>query len=146
MFAFSRERAEVLRGLLDYRGALHRAGITSGFQWINGSFVEDIETLEGKAPNDIDVLTFCAMPGDADYRSLFDSTITSRQFRVDAYFLPLNASLTPPRVRAISYWYSMWAHRRDGRWKGFLEIDLNPVSDASVRTELEARMQRENWL
>ena len=135
-----------MRGFLDYRGALHRAGITSGFQWINGSFVEDIETLEGRAPNDIDVLTFCAMPGDADYRSLFDSAITSRKFLVDAYFLPLNVSLTPPRVRAISYWYSMWAHRRDGRWKGFLEIDLNPVSDAGVRTELEARMQRENWL
>jgi hypothetical protein len=37
-------------------------------------------------------------------------------------------------VQQTSYWYSVWAHRRNHQWKGFLEIDLSPTldSDATV--------------
>lgn len=54
-FSFSEKRRVILKGLLSYRKALYDAGILLGFQWINGSFMENIEMLEQRAPNDMDV-------------------------------------------------------------------------------------------
>lgn len=44
-FGTSAERLAILRGLLDYRAELLRVGIVRGFQWIDGSFVEDCQTI-----------------------------------------------------------------------------------------------------
>jgi len=49
-FSTSIERNTILLGLLNFRQAIYDAGIHHGFQWINGSFTEDIETLESRAP------------------------------------------------------------------------------------------------
>lgn len=57
-FAISPERCKVLKGFLDYRAALHGMGLVSGFQWLDGSFTEQVETLERRPPKDIDVVTF----------------------------------------------------------------------------------------
>lgn len=38
--AFTPERNGMLRGFLDYRATHHGAGLTNGFQWVNGSFKE----------------------------------------------------------------------------------------------------------
>jgi hypothetical protein len=35
-------------------------------------------------------------------------------------------------VRWISYWYSMWSHRRDGLWKGFVQVDLDSAQDPAA--------------
>ena len=40
------------------------------------------------------------------------------------------------QVQSITYWYSMWSHRRDGLWKGFVQVDLNPSQDADARAVL----------
>jgi len=64
-FCGSSERIEIFRGLLRYRQELVNVGFTSGFQWISGSFLEDIENLESRPPNDIDVVTFCHRPANA---------------------------------------------------------------------------------
>lgn len=56
-FGTSAARNALLRGLLDLRAALRRIGITTGFQWIDGSFVEDKERRVGSAPGDIDIVT-----------------------------------------------------------------------------------------
>ena len=32
-------------------------------------------------------------------------------------------------VERSAYWYSMWSHRRNQAWKGYLEVDLNPAHD-----------------
>ncbi len=47
--AKSKERKEILRGLINYRQRLAAIGFTIGFQWLSGSFMEDIEVLEGRA-------------------------------------------------------------------------------------------------
>ena len=39
-------RRALQSGLLDFRAALHRAGLTRGFQWIDGSFVEYVEASQ----------------------------------------------------------------------------------------------------
>lgn len=63
-FATSPERCKVLKGFLDYRAALHGMGLVNGFQWLDGSFTEQVETLERRSPRDIDVVTFVYTPDD----------------------------------------------------------------------------------
>ena len=87
-FLVSPERAMLIGGFLDYRAALHQIGITKGFQWVNGSFVEEVEDWEENphAPNDIDVVTFY-YPSDAeewDVMALFYPNETKSRFNVDA--------------------------------------------------------------
>ena len=57
-FSTSPERRAVLKGFLDYRRELHRIGIVDGIQWIDGSFLEDVEMIENRSPRDIDVVSF----------------------------------------------------------------------------------------
>ena len=49
-FATSDERNEIIAGLLGYRSELHAAGLKRGFQWINGSFLENVEILRSRPP------------------------------------------------------------------------------------------------
>ena len=69
-------RRQILSGFLDFRSALHRAELVQGFQWVNGSFVTDITTIEGREPRDIDVVTFFHLPTgytqDAFHRAYSD--------------------------------------------------------------------------
>lgn len=95
-FATSPERMAILDGLLRFRADLHGAGITSGFQWLDGSFLEQIETLEGRAPKDMDVVTFFDLPRGQDQRSLaqhhgplFDQKQVKANYAMDAYFIVL---------------------------------------------------------
>jgi hypothetical protein len=65
-FGGSDERRVLIRGLLDYRGLLLRLGYTDGIQFVDGSFVENVEAREGRPPRDIDVFSFLVRP--AKYR------------------------------------------------------------------------------
>ena len=56
------ERLAILEGLLAYRAALRGAGIINGFQWLDGSFVEDCEKNRNRPPTDIDIITFSFRP------------------------------------------------------------------------------------
>lgn len=139
-FATSPERRLVLRGFLDYRTLLRRTGICEGFQWLDGSFVEDVETLERHAPKDIDVVTFSRTPiyfsRTPEDLALLDHDAAKLTFLVDSYFVEMD-ELTPEMVVAQSaYWYSMWSHRRTQVWKGFLQVDLAATSD----------LQAQQWL
>jgi hypothetical protein len=68
----SKDRMEIMRGFLKYRKELYKAGIINGFQWIDGSFAENIEILMGRSPNDIDIVTFYYLPNGITQKSLFD--------------------------------------------------------------------------
>ena len=59
-------RQNLLFGLLEYRKLLGSFGYTNGVQFIDGSFVENVETREAKDPGDIDVFSFMMLP--AQYR------------------------------------------------------------------------------
>ena len=135
-FATSPERNSILEGLLRYRAKLHALGLVAGFQWLDGSFTEDVETLEQRAPNDIDVVSFVHTPigfsPDPAALPALMSTAAKASFKVDAYFVEM--SLPPDQLAALSvYWYSLWAHRRNHVWKGFLQVDLAPVEDAAAQ-------------
>jgi len=139
-FACSTERRRILLGLLDFRAALHTVGLIQGFQWLDGSFLEHVEKLENRAPRDIDVVTFVNVPDDftqtEEALAIFDHNAIKTQFLVDSYLVELN--LLPPEnlVRQSAYWYSLWSHRRNEDWKGYLQIDLNPTHDQEARRYL----------
>ncbi|MCF5221032.1 hypothetical protein GIW34_22655, partial [Pseudomonas syringae] len=67
-------------------------GIVSGIQWLNGSFMENVEMLEGRPPNDMDVVTFAdvsaaiqqSLTAD-DVQKLTDTEWIKTSYRVDFY-------------------------------------------------------------
>lgn len=147
-FGGSPARSAILQGFFDYRTALYAAGVTEGFQWLNGSLVERIEQREGRPPNDADVVTFYYPPrsNTAEFLRLFDSAYTTPEFSVDAYGILLGYPLNPERADRVGYWHSMWSFGRDGVGKGFLRVALSPDADAIAVSELNRKAQREGWL
>ena len=148
-FSDTQQRRKILAGFLRYRAGLHAAGLVDGFQWVDGSFLEQIELLEGRAPNDIDLVTFYRMPqgkpaadvlrdlGEFWASDLDGKERIKRDHHVDAYFVSL-ALKAESLVRHAAYWYSMWSHRRTEAWKGYLQIDLGPTDDADALQILNA--------
>jgi hypothetical protein len=143
-FATSEDRRAILHGLLDYRNALRtELGIDSGVQWLDGSFVEDVERNEARPPGDVDVLTIASFPAlsglDVKQRELLASDRTKARFRCDAYPLDLGRIGSLEQLLAhVTYWFGLFSHRRDGRWKGLLAVALDASDDARARVRLDA--------
>ena len=142
-------RRSLLEGLLDFRAMLRTTGLNQGFQWIDGSFVENIEETADRPPNDIDVVTFFQIPDGhteesllQDFPELFVTAHIKDRYGIDAYFVPLNQTPVAKIVAYTTYWHSLWSHTRDGLWKGYLQIDLNDGDDATAGAVL-ARMAAE---
>lgn len=138
-FATSPERISILQGLMSFRSELHRQGIHSGFQWLDGSFMEHVEVLEGRHPRDIDAVTYFELPvGETELSlvqkapQLFDHDHVKATYHVDNYPVVLGKAMDADRVQEISYWYSMWSHRRNGLWKGFVQVSLDPSEDVAA--------------
>ena len=143
-FGITQQRREILTGFLDFRAALHDAGLYKGFQWINGSYLENIEMLENRSPNDLDVVTFFhhSEGGNQDqllitHRELFVPKNIKDKYRVDAYYVSLDDYPVSLLVEHTAYWYSLWSHRRDERWKGFIQIDLDSHDERVARARLQ---------
>ncbi len=142
-FSTSPRRIEILAGFLAFRAALRAAGMTSGTQWLDGSFVED----RGTEPNDVDVVTFhrLAPMEDAAFAAAHPELSRSRQtkasFKVDAYFVPLCSDDRWQIVPTTAYWYGLFGHQRiTERWKGMVQVHLDSSDDdASARAALAAR-------
>jgi hypothetical protein len=137
------DRCDIVRGLFRYRAELRELGFVQGFQWLDGSFVEDIESREGRPPRDIDVVTFAFPPGgqdpDAVRRLLlsrpdvFDLGRCKAGFRCDAHLVNL-AGAPEWLVTQTRYWYGLFSHRRgDTLWKGMLQLSLDSDDEAAVR-------------
>lgn len=136
----SAERREIFTGLLKYRQELKKLGFTTGFQWLSGSFMEDIETLEKRHPGDVDVVVFAPRPSgvadDAGMQAfmtkninLFHPHFVKPVFHCDPYFVDLNL---PPEyvVERSRYWFGLFSHRRvTGLWKGMLQVPLAVSQD-----------------
>ncbi|HEX7340208.1 MAG TPA: hypothetical protein VF271_09790 [Rhodanobacteraceae bacterium] len=135
-FADTSQRQAILQGLLDYRAALHELGLVEGFQWLDGSFTEHVELIEQRAPNDVDVVTFVHRPQKPLPtrlpKILTDHDFVKHQYRVDSYFVELDELAPHALVQQTAYWYSMWSHRRNEEWKGFLELNLDPLEDGEA--------------
>ena len=136
-FGDTADRCTLLAGLLDYRAALHAAGVREGFQWINGSFVEDTMGHSSREPNDIDLVTFFHVPpGQSQEVLVHLFGPRASKYGVDAYAVVLNEGDFSYLVRRAAYWNGVWSHDRRRQWKGYLEIDLSDSEDEDARMAL----------
>ena len=135
----SPERKVIFRGLLNYRQQLATIGLTDGFQWLSGSFMEDIETLEKRHPHDVDVVTYCRRPAGAKdpfaWRAfnlanvgLIHPVMVKAAFSCDSYLVDLDLP-SEVLVERTRYWFGVYSHRRDGLWKGLLQVPLAVSQD-----------------
>jgi hypothetical protein len=133
-FGTSRERCRLLEGLLDLRLSLQRIGITQGIQWINGSFVENVEAVRSRPPADIDVVTIAARPVSDPQawdqlihanQDIFYPDRTKARFGCDHYFLD---TLKRPALLVADavYFSSLFSHQRTtSLWKGMIAVPLS---------------------
>lgn len=144
-FAISSARSMVLDGLLRYRAELRGLGFVQGFQWLDGSFVENVEARENRAPNDVDLVTFAHRPAGMDNIAikrllptrpdLFDQERCKAGFHCDTNLVNLT---TAPEwlITQTRYWYGLYSHRRgDALWKGMLQLPLDS-DDTAARAAL----------
>ena len=96
-----------------------------------------MEVLERRAPKDIDVVSFVEVPDDFEATDkqveALDHDAVKAAFMVDSYFVEINLLEPAELVRRSAYWYSMWSHRRNQAWKGYLEVELDPSLDQQAR-------------
>jgi len=135
-FGTTPDRRRILRGLIEYRRELSRLSIEEGFQWIDGSFVEDKEAKFGTSPNDVDVVTFYHLSDGITQEmirlknpAIFENNHTKSRFFVDGYTQQIGEKFSQDDIRKVTYWYSMWSHTRDGNWKGFVQVKLSAEDD-----------------
>lgn len=145
-FASSPARVEILYGLLHYRNAIRSSGLTDGFQWLDGSFVENIEAIASRPPGDVDVVTFFRHPvPQSDWRAwcianrhLFEPMRTKENYKCDAYGVDLNG---PPEaiVDQTRYWFGLFSHQRgiNRLWKGMVQVQLDAADDANALALLQ---------
>ncbi|MGV0921850.1 DUF6932 family protein [Empedobacter falsenii] len=132
-FGTSIERVDILKKFLEFRQKLSEYGFTNGYQWLDGSFTENIEILENRAPRDLDIITLYDQPiftNDQilnisnNFKSFFDSEISKREYKLDHY--PFNYTNNPDfTVKYTTYWIQLFSHNRLGVWKGIIKVDLN---------------------
>lgn len=131
-------RRDILRGWLKYRDSLRNIGFIHGFQWLDGSFVEE------KMPNDLDIVTFLHHPLEVsniqdvqrlvqENFHLFDRKHIKGTYNLDAFFVDLNGP-AESIVNLTRYYLGLFSHRRvDNLWKGMLQVRLEDVdSDAKA--------------
>ena len=146
LFCSTGERRTIFSGLLRYRQALASIGLTAGFQWLSGSFLEDIETLETRPPHDVDVVTFFERPTqhatDPQWRAFVTANMnlwipaqTKNAYHCDAQYIDLSfhARYIVDRTR---FWFGLFSHRRNGIWKGMLQVPLAISQDDADASQL----------
>jgi hypothetical protein len=144
-YGVSRERIDILKGWLSHRSALRAIGFRQGFQWLDGSFLED------KTPKDLDVVSFVYM-GAPSFENIeaawhartsniqiFDRGTVKAAFHVDLFSVDL---LDSPEllVGATRYFFGLFSHQRSTLiWKGMLQVRLeDDGSDESASEMLQA--------
>ena len=142
-FATSQERRDILHGLLSFRDRLKTVGLTRGFQWLDGSFLEDVETREARPPRDLDLVTVywgydrtALQQVAAAFPEFANRARAKAQYRLDHF--SFDAGFRPElTLESARYWTLLFSHNRDGVWKGMLKIDLDtPDLDNEARQVL----------
>ncbi len=137
-FGTSPERIEILEQFLRFRETLRDFGLLNGYQWLDGSFVENIEQQEMRPPRDLDVVTIywgydTAFQQDllGNFPEFADPVMAKQNYKVDHY--PFDAGIEPTATVELSrYWTQLFSHNRNGVWKGMVAVGLDTVKDDSA--------------
>ena len=152
-FGTTPHRRQLLRNLIAYRALLADDGYVSGIQFIDGSFVENVEMFARRAPSDIDVFSVLNVPAKylADplawtssglpfwQLEIADRDHNKRRFNLDTYALLFEEAQAQPMklIDNIIYWYGLFSHQRDTlAWKGFAGLSLDPIGDRAALAAL----------
>jgi len=140
-FGVTDGRRKILNSWLDHRAALRNIGITEGFQWLDGSFLEE------KEPKDLDIVCFIRLPQNVsteaeiqalwtDSFGLFDRSEVKATYSLDAFFIDLMGS--PEGLVSLSrYYLQLFSHQRvTFLWKGMIQVPLEDANDAQAREQL----------
>lgn len=136
-------RKAILSKFLDFRDRLRTEGLITGFQWLDGSFSEDVETRENRAPQDLDVVTVYwgyqrafLQQLVANFPEFARPRLAKANYSLDHY--PFDVGLSPEyTVEQTRYWIQLFSHNRMGVWKGMLKLEINtPADDSAARQEL----------
>jgi hypothetical protein len=153
-FAFSLERVKLLSGLLEYRRLLSNLGYISGYQYLNGSFSQDIEAQESRPPKDIDVFSLLVRPekyknddklwGSEGIDEWADEIVNLKKnkirFFTDTYAISDDDFSLECVMRNVVYWYSLFSHTRNTKdWKGFVIVPLSSSDDEAAEGMLETK-------
>lgn len=136
-FAKSPERIAILKGYVEFRLKCLKYGVQCGYQWIDGSFVENVEISQNRAPHDIDVVTMFALQDvnqqmviANNFPAFVNPRLSKEQYMVDHY--PCLVNVKPfGTIESVKYWNQLFGHNRAGVWKGMVELPLynNDVMD-----------------
>ena len=141
------ERYNLLVGLIRYRELLGSFGYTQGMQFVDGSFVENVETRESRSPGDIDVFSFLIRP--PQYQSnvslwqaagftqwmneIVNFTLNKQRYNIDTYAIAVDQHGPLQLINETIYWYGLFSHKRITQdWKGFVRVPLNPPDDQAA--------------
>ena len=140
-------RKDLLRKLIAYRALIASEDYVAGIQFIDGSFVENIELTEARNPNDIDVFSILAPPtkyhadptawnsrGLPFWRSeIADNAKNRTRFSIDSYALMMDMGQPVIFLRNTLYWYSLFSHKKATfAWKGFVAVPLDKTDDQAA--------------
>jgi hypothetical protein len=134
VFCTSAHRVKLFTGLIAYRQKLAALGM-KGWQWLDGSFCEDVESNRGKSPSDIDIVTLLIRPASAlaptafsalvsSNVHLFDRTQVKAQYYCDPFFVDVGLP-TFQTMGQLTYYFGLFTHQRVSYlWKGILQVPL----------------------
>lgn len=133
--ATTRDRIDILKGYIKFRIRMTQMGIIYGFQWIDGSFLENIEVSENRSPKDLDVVTFFGGSTAINHANIMASfpefgnpDLSKLNYHLDHY--PVDYTFRPDvTVEFTRYWIQLFTHKRNGVWKGILRLPLNTDID-----------------
>jgi hypothetical protein len=134
-FSTSPERIEILKNFVQFRKKMTINGVLFGFQWLDGSFLENIEISQNRPPRDLDLVTFYGNISPTDQANIsvsfpeFINPILSKtNFLLDHY--PADITYNPiATVEITRYWLQLFSHNRNSVWKGILQLPLNSEVD-----------------
>ena len=143
-FGTTPNRCNILHDWLSHRRELRDAGIIKGFQWLDGSFVED------KEPNDLDLVTFLHRPAGCEDLSNWIAWLeehktrlvrddVKRKYRLDFFAIDLYGD-PETTVDVSSYFLGLFSHKRStNQWKGMVKVRLEE-DDSEAAKLLSARI------
>jgi hypothetical protein len=153
VFGTTSHRRQLLRNLIAYRALLASEGYVGGVQFIDGSFVENVEAFARREPSDVDVFSVLNVPPkyltdplawQATGLPFWQTEIVDRdrnkqRFKLDTYAVLFEERQAQPinLIRDIIYWYGLFSHQRDTfAWKGFAALALDLAGDQTALSAL----------
>lgn len=131
-YSTSNARIKILRNFISFRERMAVHNIIHGFQWLDGSFLQNIERSDARPPNDLDLVTFYKGLSDSDHKEILEgfqefiySDLSKNIYMLDHYGVDYGYD-PDVTVEQTRYWLQLFSHRRvDMVWKGMVRIELN---------------------